>query len=234
MRSKPPKVPPAATAAGEATVGPRVLPGTYTVKLTRGTEVYTTKLEVNLDPRATYTAADRKLQLDATMRVYALLGDLTFDVDRINGVRDGLLKRAAALPPNDSLGKQCTELAGKVNDIRKKIVATTEGGAITGEERIREKTSQLYGALSFYEGRPADYYVARIDSLSHERKDVVGEFDTLVTSSLKPLNASLTARKLEPVQPVSREAWEKASSDAEGGGAGAPGQEWLHEVLRLR
>ncbi len=233
MRIKPPKVPPAASAAGEAVVGPRVMPGTYTVKMTRGTQTYTTKIDVQLDPRATYTIADRKLELEATMRVYALLGDLTFDVDRINGVHAALLQRAAALGA-DPLAKQCNDLAVKVEDLRKKIVATTEGGAITGEERIREHATQLYGALVGYEGRPADYYVARIDSLTHDRQDVVKEFDTLATTSLKTLNTSLTAKKLESIQPLTREAWEKTSSEAEGGGSAAPGQAWLSEVLRSR
>src|SRR6202030_2703247 len=36
MRLKAPRVPPAASAAFEASQGPRVLPGTYTVKMTRG------------------------------------------------------------------------------------------------------------------------------------------------------------------------------------------------------
>jgi len=233
MRIKPPKVPPAASAAGEAIVGPRVLPGTYTVKMTRGAETYTTKIDVQLDPRATYTIADRKLELDATMRVYALLGDLTFDVDRINGVHVALLQRATALG-SGPLATQCKDLAVRVEDLRKKIVATTEGGAITGEERIREKTAQLYGALVGYEGRPADYYVARIDSLSHDRQDVVKEFDTLASTSLKTLNTSLTAKKLETIQPMTREAWDKTSSDAEGGGSATPGQSWLNEVLRSR
>ncbi len=233
MRMKAPKVPPAASAAGEAIVGPRLLPGTYTVKMTRGTEVYTTKIDVQLDSRATYTIADRKLELDATMRVYALLGDLTFDVDRINAVHAALLQRAAALG-TDPLAKQCNDLAAKVEDLRKKIVATTEGGAITGEERIREKTAQLYGALVGYEGRPADYYVARIDSLTHDRQDVVKEFDTLATTSLKSVNTALAAKKLQSIQPITREAWDKMASDAEGGGPGAPSQSWLSEVLRSR
>ena len=90
MRLKAPRVPPAATAAFEAATGPRVLPGTYTVKMTRGTETYTTPLVVNLDARAKFTVADRKENFDAIMRVYNLLGDMTFDVDRINGVRDEL------------------------------------------------------------------------------------------------------------------------------------------------
>ena len=106
MRMKAPKVPPGATAAGATVIGPRVLPGTYTVKMTRGTETFSTNLTVQLDPRATYTVADRKLELDAAMRVYALLGDLSFDVDRINGVHDALLERAAKLGANDPLRKQ--------------------------------------------------------------------------------------------------------------------------------
>jgi hypothetical protein len=70
--------------------------------------------------------------------------------------------------------------------------------------------------LVFYEGRPADYYVARIDSLRHERKDVVDEFDAL-TANLKAVNASLAAKKLEAVQPITREAWDKANAESEGG-----------------
>ena len=46
MRMKPPRVPPAATAAFGATVGPRVLPGTYTVRMTKDKNVYTTTLTV--------------------------------------------------------------------------------------------------------------------------------------------------------------------------------------------
>jgi photosystem II stability/assembly factor-like uncharacterized protein len=218
MRIKAPRVPPAASAAGEAIFGPRVLPGVYTVKMTRGREVYTTKLEVKLDPRATYTVDDRKLQLAASMRVYALLGDLTFDVDRINAVRAALQGPAP-------------DLAAKADEIRKKIVATKEGGDVTGEERIREKTSQLYGALVFYEGRPADYYVKRIDTLTRERNDVVAEFDTFI----KTTNTYLASKKLAPIQPITREAWEKATAQAENGpGGGRGGPAWLNAILRSR
>lgn len=214
MRLKAPRVPPAATAAFEAAFGPRVVPGAYTVKMTRGKETYTTQLVVHLDPRVTYTVEDRKLDFDAVMRVYKLLGDLSFDVDRINGVHDALLDRAAKLGKNDPLAKRLNDLAANAESMRKKIVATTEGGAITGEERIREKTSQLYGALTNYEGRPADYYVTRIDSLTHDRKDVAAEFDTFISKELQGVNTSLAAKKLEPIQPLSRDAWEQSNSES--------------------
>jgi hypothetical protein len=227
MRLKAPRVPPAATAAFEAAQGPRVLPGTYTVKMTRGTETYTTQLVVGIDPRAKYTLEDRKLEFEALMRLYNLLGEMSYDVDRINGVRDALAQRGAKLKGDAAFAKRLQELSQKVDEMRKKIVATKEGGAITGEERIREKTTGLYGDLLNYEGRPTDYQVARIDSLKKELGDVETEFDGLVAKELPAVNKSLAQKKLEAIQPLNRKAWDAASGDSADAGAG--GGKFLRE-----
>ena len=226
MRLKPPRVPPAASAAFEAAQGPRVVPGTYTVKLTRGKDTYTENLVVGLDARAKYSLEDRKADFDAIMRVYNLLADMTFDVDRINAVRTALLDRANRLPNDPALAKNLQELSGKVDDIRKKIVATKEGGAITGEERIREKTTQLYGAFNSYEGRPGDYQVARIDSLKKELGDVEAEFDALLAKELSAVNKSLTQKKLPPIQPITRKDWDAANSNEAAGAKPASAAFW--------
>jgi hypothetical protein len=105
-------------------------------------------------------------------------------------------------------------------------VATKEGGAITGEERIREKTTGLYGDLLNYEGRPTDYQVARIDSLKKELGDVETEFDGLIAKELPAVNKSLTQKKLELIQPLSRKTWDAASGDSAGA---APGGKLLYE-----
>ena len=234
MRIKAPRVPPAATAAFEAAQGPRVLPGTYTVKMTRGTETYTTQLVVTLDPRAKFNLEDRKMELAAAMRVYNLLGDMSFDVDRINGVRDGLSDRSGKIKGDAAFAKRLQDLSQKVDELRKKIVATKEGGAITGEERIREKTTGLYGDLVFYEGRPADYQVARIDSLKKELGDVETEFDGLVTKELPSVNKSLSQKKLEPIQQLTRKAWDAANGES-GGTAASPSAALLQkEITRFR
>jgi len=217
MRLKAPHVPPAATAAFEANQGPRVLPGTYTVKMTRGKQTYTTQLVLELDPRAKFSMEDRRLEFDAAMRAYRLLGEMSFQVDRINGVHDALMERGTKLKGDPTFSKRLQELAGKVEAMRKKIVATTEGGAITGEERIREKTTQLYGAILNYEGRPTDYQVARIDSLKKELDEVAGEFDAVVTNELPAVNKTLSQKKLEAIQPMDRKAWDVANSDSEEG-----------------
>ncbi len=97
MRLKPPTVPPAASAAFGAATGPRVLPGTYTVKMTKGDKVYTSKLKVVLDPRATYNEQDRKEQFELAMKLYKMMGRMSFAVDSMVNIRDTAGARAAKL-----------------------------------------------------------------------------------------------------------------------------------------
>jgi hypothetical protein len=157
------------------------------------------------------------------MRVYNLLGDMSFDVDRINGVHDALLARAATLKGDPALAKRLNETAQRVEELRGKIVATKEGGAITGEERIREKTTALYGAILNYEGRPGDYQIARIDSLKKELDDVRREFDNLLAKDLPAINKSLKQKKLQSIEPISRKAWDAATSELDAGPVPAAG-----------
>jgi len=195
----PPRVPRAAAVAMMASQGPRVLPGTYTVKLTSGSEVIQTKLEIGLDRRAPYTVADRRQQFDAVMRVHALFGSMSTLVDRIEGARSSTEARLKALPANDELHKKLRTLADRLEDVRKEVVATKEGGAITGEERIREHAEHLYGALMSWEGKPARYQLERIDALQRELNDVQSHFDALISKEVGRLNEELRLRKLSPI-----------------------------------
>ena len=219
MHLKGPHVPPAASALFQAAIGPRVLPGTYTVRLTKDDQVFTTPLIVTLDPRATYTLADRKAQFDLVTRIGGLLNHMSWAVDAIIGVRDESLARVAKLPENDPVRKQAEKLAADSDRIRTKIVATKEGGAITGEERLREFLGGLYGDVNSYEGRPTDSQTARADALSRELDDVVREFTDLTGKQLSQLNRSLEAKKLAAIRVISEDDWRKADSS---GGGGAP------------
>jgi hypothetical protein len=221
MRLKAPAVPPAATVLGEATQGPRVLPGTYTVKMTKGDNVYTEQLNVVLDPRAKYTIEDRKAQFDLTMKVYRTIEHMTYSVEAIEGVRNGANERAAKLSEKDPLRKQLQDLAAKCDALRGKIVATKEGGMITGEERIRELLGQLYGSVNGYEGRPADYQAARADSLAHELEDVIGDFQKLTQKELAGINAGLKKKKADVISVLTEADWQKKRATEGGSGAGA-------------
>jgi len=69
-----------------------------------------------------------------------------------------------------------------IDELRKKLVATKEGGMITGEERLREYVAGLYSDVLGYEGRPTQMQVDRTDALARELADVIADFDRLAAS----------------------------------------------------
>src|SRR5881392_1264471 len=105
MREKPPRVPPAVQLAGAGLQGPRLLPGNYTVRMTKAGKVSETKLTVGLDRRVKFSDADRKAQFDAAMRVHSLFGEESALMDRILFLRGAVAKSTKALPENDDARK---------------------------------------------------------------------------------------------------------------------------------
>jgi hypothetical protein len=133
-------------------------------------------------------------------------------VDAIIGVRDTANQDASKLGANDALRQRLAKLAADLDVVRGKIVATKEGGAITGEERLREFLGGLYGDVNSYEGKPTDSQVARTDVLSRELEDVIREFQTLTTQQLPAINKQLAAKKLPALQVISEADWQKAQT----------------------
>jgi photosystem II stability/assembly factor-like uncharacterized protein len=174
MRLPPPKVPRAAQIANGATDGPRVLPGSYTVRLTRGGETLEQKLQVELDRRAPYKLADRKAQLAAALQAVDLFADMSALVDRIEAARA------------DASAKGEGARAAKLDELRKKIVATKEGGAVTGEERLREHLAQVYARINGWEGRPSKYQTDRVLALRRELAEVRAEVDRVLAPAGGP------------------------------------------------
>src|SRR5262249_48710716 len=110
MRLRPPTVPPAAAALFGAAIGPRVLPGTYTVRMTKRDQSYTTKIPVALDPRAPYSIEDRRAQFALVNRLGGTLDHMSWAVYAIIGVRDAAADRAGKVTDTESLRKRLADL----------------------------------------------------------------------------------------------------------------------------
>jgi photosystem II stability/assembly factor-like uncharacterized protein len=199
MLTKPPVVPAAASLAGSSTAGERVLPGNYTVRLTDAGQVTSEPLTINLDRRAAFTLADRQAQFAAVERVKAMFLRMSKLVAEINGVRQQASALAQSATAPADVKAAAAQLGGKADSLRKQIVATTEGGAITGEERLREHTDEIYGAINSVEDRPTDYQLARIDALDRELKDVEAQWAALQAGDVAAFNARLKAANLPPL-----------------------------------
>jgi hypothetical protein len=157
------------------------------------------------------------------MKVHALFDEESALMDRIIALRKALAQSGGALPEGDPLRKNVTDFDGKVDAVRKKIVATTEGGAITGEERLREHTDQLYGAILSYEGKPGGYQIAYSDALKRELSDVTKEFDQLLAKDLPALNESLKSKGQQPIPAPSTNVGATGVTHGSGGPVGGAG-----------
>jgi hypothetical protein len=86
--------------------------------------------------------------------------------------------------------------------MRKKIVATKEGGMITGEERLRENLAELYGSVVGYEGLPSEMQVQRTSAIGHELGDVTKDFERWIQIELPKIDKMLEGRGLPRIDPA--------------------------------
>jgi len=209
-REKPPKMPPAAGLVENNFVffGPQVQEGTYTVKLTKGKETYSSEVKLVPDPRSKSTAADRELQHKTVTQLYDMLAQLTYIVDATTELREQARQRAATAS-DDKLEGQLNAFAQKLEDFRSSLVAVKEGGMITGEKKLRENLGELYGAVNGYSGRPTQSQIESTTVLGKKLDEAGAQFQSIATSQIPPLNTALQGKKLQPLKVTSREDWDK-------------------------
>ncbi len=208
-RAKPPKLPPAAGLVENmfALLGPQVQEGTYTVKLIKAKETYTTTINLVPDPRTKSTAADRALQHKTVVQLYDMLGQLTYIVDATVDLRDQARQRASNA--SDSQTKaQVQKFADNLEEFRSSLVAVKEGGMITGEKKLRENLGELYGGVNGFSGRPTESQIERTAVLQKQLDDANAKFQSL-TAQVPPLNAQLQNAKVAPLTVMSQEEWSK-------------------------
>jgi len=194
MHLRPPHVPPAVQLAQAGTQGPRALPGVYTVRLQKNGKNYETQITVGLDPRVHWSLADRQAQYGAAMKVHELFNDESILFEQIAGLREQLAQANKGRTAKDAVRARLSALDGKLDGLRKQIVATTEGGAITGEERLREHTDQLYGAITSWDGPPSSYQIENTAALRNQLNEVSAEFTRVTTAELPAINKALQSK----------------------------------------
>jgi hypothetical protein len=222
MHLKAPHVPPAVQLAQAGTQGPRIPPGTYTVRMEKDGRTYTTPLTVGLDRRVTWTLADRQAQYEAAMKVYSLFNDESALFARVAGLREQVAAAQKGRPSADPLQRRLADFDGELDALRKRIVATTEGGAITGEERLREHTDQLYGAITSWDGPPSRYQLDNLEALRGELGDISAKFDLLTAKQLPSINKALSGAGARTLEVPPQSAFDDTAPGRGGGGRQDP------------
>jgi photosystem II stability/assembly factor-like uncharacterized protein len=201
MRSDPPRFAPGAGIIPNmgAFLGPRALEGTYTVKLVKGADTYTTTIQLVPDPRSKATSADRRAQREVVDQLFALVERSTDLIDGITAIRDQAAARAAKLPAADTLRKRLEALAAGMEKQRTALVATSKGEGISGDARLREQLGTLYGNVNGFDGRPTKSQVDRMTVLAAELDAATLTFKAAQASDVAPLNIELSKKKIEQI-----------------------------------
>jgi photosystem II stability/assembly factor-like uncharacterized protein len=212
MRMKPPKVAPSPTLVGGALFGPMVPEGTYTFKVIKDTAVYLGSVKLIPDPALPHSAADRALQQKTVMKLYEMQGRLAYIGEAVAALRDSTRERAKKLDSADALATSLRAFADRLDSLYKTLVATREG-AITGEERLRERVVSLYSSVSGFGGRPTESQLERVTVLEKEITVANASFERIMNKDLGSLNDRLIQKNFQQLKVLTKEEFEKKEKE---------------------
>lgn len=204
MRMKPPKVPASPQLAFQALYGPTYPPGRYTVRVTKGKEVFESHIDVVYDPFLPHSVAERDMRHEVIMKAYNLLEELAFLDNQVAEMMDQSLSRAKEAN-NKSLGARLDSFHSELEIFRSGLAVSSETTGITGEEKLREKLASLYGSVLSYAGKPTEAQVIRLNALDDRFSEERAKADAFVNERLPELNKLLEKENMDPIVLTGRE-----------------------------
>ena len=177
----PPRVPKSPNILGEAAFGPEYQPGTYAVKVIKGTETFQTNLVLNDVKNSPHSSEDRRIQRETLMKSFGMLEKLA-DIDQmILNTRDSLQKRLSS--SSGSGLKKMKALISECEKMHEKISATQPGeSGIPGQVRLRENIAEIYSAVGGYRGRPTEPQIKALELYDKQVSGFASEIATLIKS----------------------------------------------------
>jgi hypothetical protein len=177
------------TLAGGALFAPRVKAGTYTVKLTKGTETFETKITTIYDPQSPFTLKERETQQQVTLDLFNLTEDLAYLVYQID-TWDAAVE--VHTKGQSKPAKNLVSLNTSLDAIREVCVVTKGDNYVgAGEPQLREKLGDIYSTIGSYYGAPSSSQLENIAALKAEYNKQLAAFEKLKASDLKKFEAEL-------------------------------------------
>jgi hypothetical protein len=153
------------------TRGPKIVPGTYQVKLTVDGSTMTETFEVRADPRLTATPSDYAKQLDLALKIRDKLNETHNAIIQIRDVKkqiDDLVKRLAGQPGAKPIADAGSTLIKKMTEVEEALYQTKNQSSqdpLNFPIRLNNKLAALGGVVSQSEGAPNDQSYAVFDEL---------------------------------------------------------------------
>jgi photosystem II stability/assembly factor-like uncharacterized protein len=148
---------------------PRAKAGEYTVRMTKGKDVFETKIEVVNDPKSKLSSRDRKKLHKTTMKLYNMTEELAYVVDQIDSYH-------AAANDNKDLQQQLSQLKSRL------VITTGDNYVGAAEPQLREKLADLYSKVATGFSIPNKTEMKNLDMLEARFIQGKKELATIVES----------------------------------------------------
>jgi photosystem II stability/assembly factor-like uncharacterized protein len=192
-------------------LGPSVLPGVYTVKLTAEGHAYTAPLTVKMDPRVKTLPADLQRQYEAEKQLAKLVARTTEAIREARAAGDQIDKLA-----HDATGPLAEHLAA----LGKKVKAALGSGggfgpapAEPGLVSVNGSASALYSEIDSADAAPTAAQSAAVAKLARDYPAVMERWNNLKSTDIAAINRELKAANLTEIQLSAKPAHEEDSDD---------------------
>lgn len=161
---------------------PRVVEGRYKIVIVKGKETFESFIDLKYPENSMYSAEERKLQHETTMKMFAMTEDLAYmvyEIDELIAHTDNTIKT------NASLKKQALQLNTELNALKEGLVITKGDNYVgAGEKQLREKLSDLYSTVGSYYGAPSKTQLENLAMLEKQLQEAKKSFSTIKTAQV--------------------------------------------------
>jgi hypothetical protein len=172
---------------GPSTPTLRVLPGSYTVRLSALGEEMTRSLEVRLDPELEISTADLEAQHEAAKRLTTMQHEVNQAFDTVTDVKRQLETVNKELEGfSDELTEEGKAIIEKLDEIRLKLVS--DPGGYRSPAQLRGKIGSLLGAIGMVSARPTAAQSEWIERFDSELQEIRGVLSGLVDQEVAAFN----------------------------------------------
>jgi photosystem II stability/assembly factor-like uncharacterized protein len=176
-----------------AAVGPLVLPGTYTIRLTAGGKTMTQELEVKLDPTVPTDAATLRTQLDTDLKLRDMsstVNDALRSIDMWKGELEQAERNVRALDPQSSklVAGLIAERKQQVSSMELRLARPADIPGYSMAPRLVDRLGMLLGAIDRVLAAPTPSQIEYYNELRAEFLKDMAEVNGFAERQIPEIN----------------------------------------------
>ncbi|HET9017484.1 MAG TPA: glycosyl hydrolase, partial [Thermomicrobiaceae bacterium] len=175
-------------------VAPRVLPGTYQVRLEVGGETFTEQFTIERDPRLSTSVQDLEEQYRVKRDLRDRISEVHRAINQIRSVRkqvESWESRASDAGKGNAIAAAAGTLKEQLGAIEGQLIQVNSGKAQPGTAALNEKLSTLSGMIDESDDRPTAGAREVYDMLAEQVQDVTARLRDVLERDLAAFNGAI-------------------------------------------